>query len=237
MIYTRRANCSLKGYVPSADLPCSVWTEFLKIWANILKCANFASKNPWVVCFFWKIKATGNTGLTLPHGNNWLGLKRGMGTSTHRMLLLHTHVCALTHMHVLLSRTEPLTLEVQGGCLNCTLFHVTTQPLHPNTPSPLATHFCHLISKSISSSLSNTWPAHLVLLLPFPRLYNIWIHWSTMFSGFPLHLGFLGTPLVFIRFSPDLFLLLRHGHWLLHATLSMETTAFILSPVLMTTAA
>ena len=178
MIHTRISNCSLMGYVPSADLPCSVWTEFLKIWANIFKCANFTSKKPWIVCFFWKIKTTGNTGLTFPHGNNWLGLKWGMGTSTHHMLLLHTHARALTRSR---ARAPFKDWPPDAGSPR-RVFELHPVPRNHSASAPQHSFLtCHaflpfdlkvnfiLLIKHMTSPVGPSPP-------PPQTLYNIWIH-------------------------------------------------------------
>lgn len=77
-----------------------------------------------------------------------------------------------------------------------------------------------------------SWAACVIFLLP--RRWNVWIIPQTcsldVSSTWSLPLG---SHLI----SLDLFLFLRHCHWLFHTTLSPGTSSFILALVLTTTAA
>lgn len=241
MICTRVANCSLKDYVPSADWPCLVWTGFLNIWANILKCANFTfkkKKRPSLDCLFhlknqnlWQHRVLISIWKQLIRAEVGSGhFHSPYASPTHTQMCVH--VCARALFKDW--RSEPG--RFQDG-------YWTSTPIPYNHPAPTPTllpylpqHF-HQEQKIWSQSKFNSnyhmsWAACVIFLLP--RRWNVWIIPQTcsldVSSTWSLPLG---SHLI----SLDLFLFLRHCHWLFHTTLSPGTSSFILALVLTTTAA
>ena len=145
MVCTRAANCSLKGYVPRASLPCLVWIEFLKLWANICKCAHLHQETPRLSASFEKSKPLATQG---SHGHmeiiDW-GWRGAWALPLPICFPNHTH----TRMHMLFSKTDqpPDTGRFHGGCVNSTLFHIATLAFPPDIPSFLATAFLPPLQK------------------------------------------------------------------------------------------
>lgn len=113
MVCTRAANCSLKGDVPGTGSPCLVWTEFLKLRANIWKCANLHQNTPRLSASFEKSKPLATQG---SHSHveiidwGWSGawaLPLPICFPNPTPTLTYTPVCTYSSQRL----TDPLTLE------------------------------------------------------------------------------------------------------------------------------